>query len=168
MNRPVKVLLRTSLWLNTSRSAISKWHPRNFLGGILWLSSCWTEVFSPEVCNFPELHLPETSSTEKFFKPSVFSLASSWGEIQDTELWFLPPSLKFFSGPLSGLHLLLSFGGNWAFPTLNSFSFLYWSIFSYRHGLICICGYLLKFRKSFLLPQILIHKTFVSLHTDKK
>lgn len=35
MQAVLKVLLRTSLWLNTARSAISKWHPRNIFSGIL-------------------------------------------------------------------------------------------------------------------------------------
>lgn len=57
VSHPVKVLLKTFLWLDTSRTAIFKGHPRNILDGILWPSSFWPEVFSSEVCNFPELYL---------------------------------------------------------------------------------------------------------------
>lgn len=57
MSHPVKVLLRTYLWLNTSRSVISKQHPGNILDGIIWLSSCWPKIFFSDIYSFSELHL---------------------------------------------------------------------------------------------------------------
>lgn len=109
-SRPVRVLLRTSLWLNTPKSAISKWHPRHIFSGILWLSSCWPEVFSLDICDCPELPLPETSSTKKFFKPSILPL-TSYFFLRGKPEYLILISASFspvLSESLPGLYLLLS------------------------------------------------------------